>query len=227
MERARNEMGAQSADEWQQGQPSGTPSFLGAGRSLNGETSQGAEAPPKPQEHTITFWQNGFTVDDGPLRSLEDPANAAFLNDINRGQMPQELISEGGGAESDVHLINKSGEPYKPPPVTLKPFGGEGHSMRDASAAAASSVPTDAVELVVDESQPTTTLQVRLSDGSRKVVKANQSHTVLQLSQHVATLSPGVSSFTLSTTFPRKVLTEMDKTLAEAGLLNETVVQSA
>ncbi|PWA41177.1 serine/threonine protein phosphatase 2A 55 kDa regulatory subunit B prime gamma [Artemisia annua] len=29
--------------------------------------------------HTITFWTNGFTVNDGPLRRLDDPQNAYFL----------------------------------------------------------------------------------------------------------------------------------------------------
>ncbi len=42
----------------------------------------------------------------------------------------------------------------------------------------------------------------------------------------MAALTPGVS-FELSTTFPRKKLTELDKTLQEAELLNQTIVQSA
>ena len=81
-------------------------------------------------------------------------------------------------------------------------------------------------ELVVDETQPTTTLQIRLSDGTRKVVKANHTHTVLQLQQHVSTFSAPGAAFTLSTTFPKKKLTEMEKTLAEAGVLNETLMQT-
>ena len=75
--------------------------------------------------------KDGFTVDDGPLRKPDDPENAAFLGAVNRGQMPAELIGEDGVAEGDVHIVDKSGEAYKPPPVTLKPFQGEGRSMRD------------------------------------------------------------------------------------------------
>merc|ERR1712137_707355 len=101
-----------------------------------------------------------------------------------------------------------------------------GRSMRDETAVnTAAAPPTSAEELCVDASQPTTTLQIRLYDGSRKVVKANHSHTILQLRQHVATLTPGIS-FELATTFPRKKLTELQQTLSEAGLLNETVVQT-
>lgn len=139
--------------------------------------------------------------------------------------MPAELMGSDGQADGDVHIIDRSGEPYKPPPVKLKPFSGEGRSMKDASDAPSSSSPTDAIELVLDESSPTTTLQVRLSDGSRKVVKANKSHTVLQLQQHIATFTPGIS-FSLRAGFPPKKLSDMDKTLEEAGLLNESVTQS-
>lgn len=76
-------------------QPAATASnigvFAGASRTLNGEshrrerstpTAEGGSrthAAPEPVFHTITFWQNGFTVDDGALRRLDDPANEAFL----------------------------------------------------------------------------------------------------------------------------------------------------
>lgn len=65
-------------------QPSSSSrSFTGTGRLLSGETV--ASDPPQPPEvvnHTITLWRNGFTVDDGPLRSFDDPANASFLEVI-------------------------------------------------------------------------------------------------------------------------------------------------
>jgi len=227
MERARNEMGAQSVDEWksQQGGASSS-SFTGAGNTLAGGSVEGAPVPQQPTEHTITFWQNGFTVDDGPLRTREDPESEAFLAAVNRGQMPAEFMGDDGQAEGDVHIVDRSGEPYTPPPVTLKPFSGEGRTMRDASeAGAAAAAPTDAAELVLDDGAPTTTLQVRLADGSRKVLKANKTHTVLQLQQHIATFTPGLA-FSLRAGFPPKKLTEMDKTLEEAGLLNEAITQS-
>lgn len=225
MKRARDEMGAQSVDDWRAQQPSTSSAFTGAGQALNGAAVDGAAAPKPPQEHTITFWQNGFSVDDGPLRKAEDPENAAFLNDVNRGRMPAELMTDGE-PDGDVHIINRSTEPYVPPPVTLKPFSGEGRSMREEPSADAPAAPALGAgeELVVDASAPTTTLQVRLADGSRKVVKANQSHTVLQLYGHVATLTPG-ASFELMAGFPPKKLTEMEKTLAEAGLLSESITQ--
>jgi len=230
MKRARDEMGAQTVGEHTEAQgPGPSSSFTGQGQTLSGEAVQGAPVPVASEEHTITFYQNGFTVDDGPLRSADDPTNAAFLAAVNRGQMPAELTGEDGQAEGDVHIIDKSGEPYKPPPATLKPFGGEGRSMRDdaaASSSASAAPEVAAAALVLDESAPTTTLQVRLADGSRKMVKANHTHTILQLRQHIATLTPGIT-FSLRGGFPPKPLADESLTLKDANLLNETIVQSS
>ena len=228
MKRARDEMGAQTVGEHQDAQgPPPSSAFTGAGYSLSGETTEGGAVPKPPVEHTITFYQNGFTLDDGPLRSPEDPANAQFLEAVNRGQMPQELIGEDGNAEGDVHIIDKSGEPYEAPAVEQKPFQGEGRSMRaeGSSSGAAGATVAEAQELTLDASAPTTTLQVRLADGSRKLVKANHTHTILQLRSHIATFSPGVA-FSLKGGFPPKPLEDETLTLADAKLLNETIVQS-
>ena len=42
----------------------------------------------EPEENpniTITFWRQGFVVDDGPLRKYDEPQNQAFLKDIDEG----------------------------------------------------------------------------------------------------------------------------------------------
>ena len=58
---------------------SSSQSFTGTGRSISGESVQPAPQQPEAIEHNIVFWRNGFTVDDGPLRRLDDPENAPFL----------------------------------------------------------------------------------------------------------------------------------------------------
>jgi hypothetical protein len=89
--------------------------------------------------------------------------------------------------------------------------------------AAKQRTPSEPLTLV--ESEPTTALQVRMTDGSRKVVKANHTHTVLQLKKHIATLAPGVA-FSLKGGFPPKPLADdLDAlTLADAKLLGESLV---
>lgn len=63
-------------------QPSISKSFTGKARLLSGETVSSAPQPPEVVNHTITLWSNGFTIDDGPLRRYDDPANAPFLEVI-------------------------------------------------------------------------------------------------------------------------------------------------
>ena len=39
----------------------------------------------------LKLWQNGFSIDDGPLREYQDPANQEFLSAIKRGLVLQPL----------------------------------------------------------------------------------------------------------------------------------------
>ena len=231
MRLARDNHNAQTHQEYQEEQAAQQQRdmlFQGQGVSLNGQhTVQNPTAQEqKNTEHTITFYQDGFTLDDGPLRNTQDPENAAFLRDVQMGRLPQELISADGDAVSDVHLIDKTREKYKPPPATVKPFGGAGRSMREPGAAGASeNAALESAEITVDDNAPTTTLQVRLDDGSRVMVKVNHSHTIGQLYSHVAAIRPS-AAFDLATTFPRSTLTDMESTIASAELINATVVQT-
>lgn len=58
---------------------SSSSSFTGTGRLLTGATVHSAPDQPESIVHNIVFWSNGFTVNDGPLRRLDDPENASFL----------------------------------------------------------------------------------------------------------------------------------------------------
>jgi UBX domain-containing protein 1 len=80
--------------------------------------------------------------------------------------------------------------------------------------------------VVVDNSAPVASIQVRLSDGSRVVARLNETHTVQNLRDFVAASRPGVTSFTLATTFPRKTLDDPTMTIKDAGLSGAVVVQS-
>jgi len=61
-------------------EPPRSTSFTGTGRLLSGETAQSTtNQQPESVVHNIVFWSNGFTVNDGPLRRLDDPENASFL----------------------------------------------------------------------------------------------------------------------------------------------------
>ena len=54
----------------------------GSGR-LSRTTREGG--PDVPPSRTITMYSNGFTVDDGAFRALDDPTSQAFIKDLARG----------------------------------------------------------------------------------------------------------------------------------------------
>ena len=39
----------------------------------------------QPVTVQLKFWSNGFSLDEGPLRMFDDPANREFLNSIEKG----------------------------------------------------------------------------------------------------------------------------------------------
>jgi len=117
-------------------------------------------------------------------------------------------------------------------------FPGKGHSLVESSAQSSSSSlnaapqhlpssqsPTPA--LLVDSSQPSTQIVVRLIDGTKVTIRLNRKHTIAQLKQAIQQTYPSSKPFKLSTTFPAQVLSDDTKTLEEAGLLNSVVVQTA
>lgn len=43
----------------------------------------------------LTVWKNGFQIDDGEFRGLDDPENQKFMEEVDKGYIPQELVSKG------------------------------------------------------------------------------------------------------------------------------------
>ncbi|XP_065832203.1 NSFL1 cofactor p47-like [Oscarella lobularis] len=136
---------------------------------------------------TLRFWQNGFTIDDGPLRDGSADADRLFLHNVARGMILQELIAAAQGDEVEIlNVEDRRQENYAPPKKTLKAFGGEGHKLGSPVPDVVSSVPEPQAEapvnppssVHVDESQPITAMQIRLGNGSRLVQKFNHSHCI-------------------------------------------------
>jgi len=127
-------------------------------------------------------------------------------------------------------------EDYIPPPKPkLQAFSGEGHKLgspapqvkfsrsTEHQAAQADSKPTTPL----DESQPVTSIQIRLADGTRMVSKFNHSHTVGDVRRFICASRPQMAgmNFVLMTTFPNKELKDDTEELSEANLLNAVIVQ--
>lgn len=78
----------------------------------------------------------------------------------------------------------------------------------------------------MDESQPTTSIQLRLHDGSRMVARLNTTHTVADIRRFIRAARPDTpTGYQLMTGFPPAPITDEDKTLEAAGLLNAVINQ--
>ncbi|OEU19177.1 SEP-domain-containing protein [Fragilariopsis cylindrus CCMP1102] len=202
----------------------------------NDDDDDGAMGSGQPPiRRTITMYANGFLVDDGPYRRLDDPANADFLTSLARGQTPSELRNDGnsGGNNITVGLIDKRKEDYI---ETFRYFSGEGNTLRssdDTTAVAAdgttatantttdifdpSSLPSP--EAIIDTSD-ITSIAVRMLDGSRKIIKISCNGTVEQL----AALAVQASNTTIDQPFriiagyPPTPLLDPIATITQAGL---------
>ena len=76
--------------------PSSSDAIFGLAEA-GGEGVESSSSSASAARRTITMYRSGFTVDAGPHRRLDDPANAEFLTSLARGRIPRELSREEGG----------------------------------------------------------------------------------------------------------------------------------
>ncbi|KAG0320187.1 hypothetical protein BGZ97_000562 [Linnemannia gamsii] len=248
--------GGQAREEEPQ-QPAAKKSyFTGSGNRLGseGETSSSVPAPVTPVRATpspevletvtrsITFWRNGYSLDDGPLMSYTDPANREFLDAINKGQAPIKYLNIKPGQPVDMRVAKRTDEDYKEPPkAPPKAFEGAGNRLGSVASplssssstpgsfpgAASAAAPPPPRSLQIDESQPVTSIQIRLADGTRMVARFNHTHTINDIRGFINASRAGEASrpYVLQTSFPKKDLEDVAQTIKDAGLLNSVVLQ--
>lgn len=163
-------------------------------------------------------YRDGFVVDDGPYRRLDDPANADFLRAIAVGRTPRELLPEDGNGDVVVGLVDKREEDYV---ETFRSFSGAGQSLGGSAPASEGGTfdPASllAPPLALDAGRPSTSIAVRLLNGKRQVVKINMDGTVQDLATHLVPHADG-NSFRLVSGFPPKPLEDPSTTIEAAGL---------
>ncbi|KAG0290994.1 hypothetical protein BGZ98_003212, partial [Dissophora globulifera] len=249
--------GGQRREEEAERAPPKKSFFTGSGNRLGSEgessTSATSASPaqppvrstPSPELETVTrhltFWRNGYSLDDGPLMSYTDPDNREFLDAINRGQAPLKYLNIKPGQPVEMRVAKRMEEDYKEPPkAPPKPFEGTGNRLGSIASpssssatpgsfpggASAASVPAPR-SLEIDESQPVTSITIRLGDGSRMVARFNHTHTVNDIRGYINASAPGEASrpYVLQTSFPKKDLDDVQQTLEQAGLLKALVIQ--
>ena len=168
--------------------------FFGAGPASR-QPAEDAE----PAVRHLTFWRNGFSIEDGPLYRYEDRQSRDILEAIQAGRAPLSLFNVAFNQSLTLDVAERRTEDYIPPPA--KPFSGGGNRLGSptphvaptsnatsmpgglptaAATSSTSSSDTQAApkKFEVDESKPTTSVQLRLADGTRLVAKVNLTHTV-------------------------------------------------
>ena len=187
-----------------------------------------------PVRRTITMYREGFVVDDGPYRRLDDPSNRGFLRSLARGQTPEELRGDanGPGGNTTVGLVDKRNQDYV---ETFRSFSGAGQSLaassnsnsNGASASGVfdpSSLPVPSTDEDAVATQPTTSIAVRMLDGSRRVITIALGATVQELAARVVAAASSAASssssvpFRIVAGFPPKPLQDGSQTVEAAGL---------
>ncbi|KAH9952584.1 hypothetical protein BC827DRAFT_1372186 [Russula dissimulans] len=246
---------------------SSSAAFSGGGYTLGSDEIDSTyvpdpNGPPDPAEETairhLTFWRDGFSVEDGELRRYDDPAQAQILSEINAGRAPPSILNVLPGQPVELRVSRRLEEDYVSTPrkgfagagsrlggVTpepaIAPQGGMPGSFPAAgsssAAAAAAAAPPPAsrshdpdsitTRFSVDQTKPTTSVQVRLADGTRMVARMNLTHTVGDLRSFINASRPEniVRPYTLGTTFPNRTLDDDSATIDAAGLRNSVIVQ--
>ncbi|KAF8063476.1 SEP domain-containing protein [Lyophyllum atratum] len=63
----------------------------------------------------MTFWQEGFTIEDGELMRYDDPVNSKVLAEVNAGGAPPSVFNVLPGQFVEVIVTKRIDEPYVAP----------------------------------------------------------------------------------------------------------------
>ncbi|XP_021857132.2 plant UBX domain-containing protein 4-like [Spinacia oleracea] len=130
----------------------------------------------------------------------------------------------------------KEGSCQSPEPVKrVVSFQGVGRTLGDNSSAISeqtvprplNSAQPPSAGLVVDQSQPSTPIQLRLADGTRMVAHFNYNHTINDIRAFIdASRSGGSRTYQLQTVgFPPEPLNDLKQTIEQAGLANSVAMR--
>ena len=171
----------------------------------------------------LSLYKNGFILEGGEFRNKNEPQNKKFMDEIEKGYIPNELVKKGItdlGIEMDDHRD----ENYEPPKEEKKfhAFTGQGQSL--------SSVNTQGLHVDkyatsnVDRSRPTCKVNIRLFNGEVVSEDFNLNQTLRDVFNFVQRKS-GSNNFSLLDGFPPRPLTDYNKTIQELHLEGSLLTQ--
>ncbi|KAI0739869.1 ubiquitin-related domain-containing protein [Daedaleopsis nitida] len=214
-------------------------------------TVQDAQQEEETAIRHLTLWRNGFSVEDGELMNHENPAHRQILDEILAGRAPPEIMNVGIDQPVELRIVKRLQQDYIP--QARKVFSGQGQRLGSPAPSASSSSTEPAnipgsfpignaggsslpvqrsadnfgTRFEVDQTKPTTSVQIRLADGTRMVARMNLTHTVGDIRNFINASRPEnkAREYLMMTTFPNKTLEDDSQTIEAAGLANSVVVQ--
>ncbi|GBE62389.1 UBX domain-containing protein [Babesia ovata] len=165
--------------------------------------------------HTVHLYSGGFTVDDGPFRSLSEPENALFLSAVRNGVAPPEFQEHG--KDVHVYLIDESHRTYSPP---------QSQSNLSTTKTTGAALPVQEICIGTNAGN-VTTLRVKLFDHRQINLKVSPDITIGELRSIMSDKSGlSSSSFRLMYGFPpRELIANDSDTLKEKDLLGCAIFQ--
>jgi UBX domain-containing protein 1 len=171
----------------------------------------------------LSLYKNGFIIDDGEFRNKKEPANKKFMEEVEKGYIPNELVKKGI-TDLGIELDDHRDEDYEPPKVEKKfqAFTGAGKSV--------SSVNTQGLHVDknattnVDRSKPTCKVNIRLFNGEVASEDFNLHQTLRDVFNFVKRKS-GSNNFSLLDGFPPRPLTDYNKTIQELHIEGSLLTQ--
>ncbi|OHT04755.1 hypothetical protein TRFO_06195 [Tritrichomonas foetus] len=177
----------------------------------------------KVEKIKVTFWKNGFQVDDGDFRSNEDPQNQEFLQAVSRGMIPREL--QKSGVQLDVEIEDNREKDYVPKPKPFNPFGGKAHTFGGGPSNKAAPPPRPSPQAGGGETnfavpgRPATKIRVQMPD-QLVTLSVNTSATIGDLKEYIMQNRPDFrgKKLKLDVAFPPQALTSDSVTVEQAKL---------
>ncbi|VBB78703.1 Conserved hypothetical protein [Yarrowia lipolytica] len=233
--RPRGENDDESEDEEQVGSFHGTGFTLGSDEVQSRPVESALPTSLPKVSRSITFWQNGFTVEDGPLYRYDDPRNQRYLETLNQGRAPLALLDVQHNQAVDINVTDRSEEAY----VEKKPvYGGSGNRLGspvpgEPTPSSSATPPPSAPTPAATSSGPSNSssgaggsrIQIRLGDGTRLTPSFSPDLTVQSLYDFVDEHNPSGREYVLQTTFPNKELRDKSLTLKDAKVIGAAIVQ--
>ena len=175
--------------------------------------AHGLHSEPNEIEAEIVLYSKGMTIDEAIYREYASPEGEKALQDVLQGRVPQDLLMKTKAQPASLILCDRRGEEYVP--------------ERFASAGQGVIGKVDlSVDFKCDESQPTTTLQIRFhTDKDLKKIKVNMNTKVADLNDYIMRCAPVNEEYTLLCGHPPQPLEDQNVTIEDLHLPNGTVIQ--